>query len=303
MTAPVRLAVHVGRDVPDGLTAVLSALPPDVQPVAASAREALPEGTVAHLYCSDALPRRPATPYAVWRVPGADVGDLGDVPALADAGARHVRPGDLQVSLRAWPDSARPVLPFTRAGLRRVRDLPARLVGEARSDGVSWGAPGEHPAEAPLDTWPTLAALASAVIATGEELWTALAWAAPAVTDAAGARLLGLTPDVDVLVGADPVTRARLAAELADDDLRAARLARSGWQTARSHRPAGVAAELCRRLGVRPAPRSTVSGLTAALDALGTPPHSLVRRRARAATAGLPGAVTSGWRPDREEHS
>lgn len=302
MTAPVRLAVHVGRDVPEGLTAVLSALPPDVQPVAASAREALPEGTVAHLYCSDVLPRRPATPYAVWRVPGADTGDLG-VPVLADAGARHVRPGDLQVSLRPWPDQARPVLPFTRAGLRRVRDLPARLVGEARADGVSWGTPGGAPSAAPLDTWPTLAALASAVVATGEELWTALAWAAPAVTDAAGARMLGLTPDEDVLVGADPATRSRLAAELADDDLRAARLARRGWQTARSHLPAGVAAELCRRLGVRPAPRGTVSGLTAALDALGTPSHSLVRRRARVAAAGLPGAVTSGWRPDREEHA
>ncbi|SOC48928.1 hypothetical protein SAMN05660748_1641 [Blastococcus aggregatus] len=303
MTAPVRLAVHVGRDVPEGLTAVLAALPPDVQPVAASEREALPEGTVAHLYCSDVLPRRPATPYAVWRVPGADAGDLGDVPVLADAGAEHVRPGDLQVSLRAWPEAARPILPFTRAGLRRVRDLPGRLVGEARPDGVWWGVPGGQPAAAPLDTWPTLAALSSAVVATGEELWTALAWAAPAVTDAAGARLLGLTPDEDVLVGDDPAARSRLAAELADDDLRAARLARSGWQTARSHLPPGVAADLCRRLGVRTAPHSSVSGLTAALDALGTPPHSLVRRRARAATAALPGAVTAGWRPHREEHS
>lgn len=303
MTALTRLAVHVGRDVPEGLTAVLSALPPDVQPVAASAREPLPAGTVAHLYCSDVLPRRPATPYAVWRIPVADAGDLGDVPVLADAGAEHVRPGDLQVSLRAWPEHARPVLPFTRAGLRRVRDLPVHLVGEARADGVAWGTPGEPPAEAPLDTWPTLAALSSAVVATGDELWTALAWAAPAVTDPEGARLLGLTPDVDVLVGADPATRSRLAAELAADDLRAARLARSGWQAARSHRPPAVAAELCRRLAVRPDPRSTVSGLTSALDALGTPAHSLIRRRARAATAGLPGAVTSGWRPHREEHS
>ncbi len=301
MTAPARLAVHVGRDVPEGLTAVLSALPPDVQPVAASAREALPEGSVAHLYCSDVLPRRPATPYAVWRVPGADADDL-DVPVIADAGARHVRPGDLQVSLRPWPDQARPVLPFTRAGLRRLRDLPARLVGEARAGGVSWGVPGETQSAAQLDTWPTLAALASAVVATGEELWTALAWAAPAVTDAAGARMLGLTPEEDVLVGADPATRSRLAAELADDELRAARLARSGWQTARSHLPAGVAAELCRRLGI-PRTGSSASGLSLALDALGTPPHSLVRRRARASTVGLPGAVTSGWRPDREEHS
>lgn len=302
MTAPVRLAVHIGRDVPEGLTAVLSALPPDVQPVAASAREPLPEGTVAHLYCSDVLPRRPLTPYAVWRMPGEDAGDLGDVPVLADAGAEHVRPGDLQLSLRAWPDHARPILPFTRAGFRRVRELPERLVAEARADGVSWGAPGEPPAAAPADSWPTLAALSSAVVATGEELWTALAWAAPAVTDEAGARLLGLRPGEDVLVGVDPAARSRLAAELAADDVRAARLARSGWQTARSHRPPGVAAELCRRLGVRPAARSSVSGLTAALDALGAPQHSLVRRRARAATAALPGAVTSGWRPDREEH-
>ncbi|MBN1093822.1 hypothetical protein JKP75_15435 [Blastococcus sp. TML/M2B] len=302
MTAPVRLAVHIGRDVPDGLNAVLSALPPGVQPVAASEREALPEGVVAHLYCSDVRPRRPVAPYAVWWMAGEDAAPAAGagVPVLADAG--HGRPDDLQVSLRAWPEHARPVLPFTRAGLRRVRELPARLVGESRSDGVSWGVPGEQPAVAARDTWPTLAALASAVVATGEDLWTALAWAAPAVTDAASARLLGLTPGEDVLVDDDPAVRTRLAAGLADDELRAAGLARRGWQAACCRRPAAVAAELCRRLGVRPPAHSTVSGLTAAMDELGTPPHSLVRRRARAATAGLPGAVTSGWRPDREEH-
>ena len=38
---------------------------------------------------------------------------------------------------------------------------------------------------------------------------------ASAVTDEAGARLLGLRPGEDVLVGVDPAARSRLAAELA----------------------------------------------------------------------------------------
>ncbi len=301
MTAPARLAVHVGRDVPEALAAVLSAVAPGVHPVAASEREALPENVRAHLYCSDVLPRRPVTPYAIWRVAGADAGDLEGVPVLGEAGDGQVRAGELPVSLLPWPDRARPLLPFTRAGLRTLRGLPDRLVGEARADGVSWGAPGEPAAEAPLGTWPTLAALSSAVIATGDELWTALAWAAPAVTDPATARRLALVPGEDVLVGDDPAARRRLAAELAADDVRAARLARKGRQAALSRRPAAVAAELCRRLGLDPTARPSVSGLSWAMDALGTPRDSLVRHRARAAVAGLPGAVTSGWRPDREE--
>lgn len=301
MTAALRLAVHVGRDVPAGLAAVLAALAPDVQAVAASEREALPENVRAHLYCDDVLPRRPVTPYAVWRGTGTDTGDLGDVPVLGDAGSGHLRPGELRVSLLPWPDGARPLLPFTRAAFRTLRGLPDELVSEARTDGASWGTPGAPATEAPSSSWPTLAALSSAVIATGEQLRVALAWAAPAVTDPDTARRLALVPDHDVLVGADAAARHRLAAELAGDDIRAARLARAGWQTARAQRPPAVAAELCRRLGIAPTDGSA-SGLTAALDALGTPPGSLVRRRARAATAGLPGAVTSGWRPDREEH-
>jgi hypothetical protein len=237
----------------------------------------------------------------VWRVDGSD-GHFDGVPVVGDAGAGPVGTGELRVLLRGWPDRARPHLPFTRAGLRTLRGLPDRLVGEARADHVAWGAPGERPVEAPLSTWPTLAALSSAVVATEDELWTALAWAAPAVTDPSTARRLDLVPDEDVLVGADPATRRRLAAELAADDVRAARLARRGWQTARSRLPHAVAAELCRRLGGGGRARTSVSGLASALDALGTPPHSLIRRRARAATVTLPGAVTSGWRPDREEH-
>jgi hypothetical protein len=297
-----RLAVHVGRDVPAGLAAVLAALVPAVEPVAASDREPLPENTRAHLYCSDVLPPRPATPYAVWLVPGAEADDAGEAPLLGEAGSDGLRASDLQVSLLAWPDRARPLLPFTRAGYRRLRGLPDRLVGEAGPDGIAWGAPGAPVVEAPAGTWPSLAALSSAVIATGEALWTALAWAAPAVTDASTARLFGLTPDRDVLVRDDPDDRRRLAAELAGDDTRAARLARRGWQTLRSRRPDAVAAQLCHRLGIDARASPTVTALTSALDELGAPPQALIRRRARAATASLPGAVTSGWRPEREEH-
>lgn len=302
MSGPARLAVHVGRDVPAGLAAVLSALAPDVEAVAASELEPLPENVRAHLYCSDVLPRRPVGPYAVWRVDGADVDDLPGVPVLGGTGSGRARPGELHVSLREWPDRARPVLPFTRARYRTLRGLPDVLLGEARADAATWGAPGDRAREVPLADWPVLAALSSAVVAADDELWTALAWAAPAVTDPVTARRLALVPDEDVLVGDDAGARRRLAAELAADEARAARLARRGWQTARSRLPGAVAAELRRRLGLGGPAHGTAPGLTAALDSLGTPPGSLVRRRARDATADLPGAVTSGWRPDREEH-
>jgi len=301
VTGSARLAVHVGRDVPEGLTTVLSAVGPWADAVAAPVQEPLPENTRAHLYTSDVLPRRPAAPHAVWRSPGAEAAEFGDVPVVAEAGTG--RPGDLQVCLAPWSDGARPLLPFTRAGYRRLRGLPDQLVASSAAGQVTWGQAGAAAVEAPAHTWPTLAALSSAVVATGDALWTALAWAAPAVTDPATAQRFGLTPGEHVLVGDDDATRHRLAAALAADETRAAGLARRGWQTARSRRPEAVAEELCRRLGLHERGRPHASGLTWALDALGTPLESLVRHRARAATAILPGAVTFGWRPDREEHA
>jgi hypothetical protein len=299
MTDPARLAVHVGRDVPAGLAAVLAATEPWAEAVAASTREPVPPGTCAHVYTSDVLPRRPDAPYAVWRVDGAAADGLDGVPVLCDVAAGPA-PGDLDVCLLPWPDDARPVLPFTRSRYRMLRELPDQLVCEAGPDSLRWWTPGERPVGVPSDAWPTLAALSSVVVATGDRVWEALAWAAPVVTDPATARRLDVVDGEHVLVAEEPARRHDLAAGLAADDARAAGLARRGWQAAGARRPAAVAAQLCGRLGLSER-RPPASRLAGALDSLGTPLDALVRRRARAATAVLPGAVTFGWRPGREE--
>jgi hypothetical protein len=293
-----RLAVHVGREVPEALAAVLTAATPWADVVAAAVQEPLLEGVRAHLYTSDVLPRRPETPYAVWRLAGTDPADSPATVVLGEVVDTGAPGGELGVSLGVWPADARPILPFTRSRYRLLRGLPDSLVTVATGDGLRWGAPGKDPAPAPGATWPTLAALSSAVVADGERVRCALAWAAPTVTDTATARLLALMPGEHVLVDDDPHRREELARELADDEARAAQLAQRGWSALRTRRAEAVAEELCRRLGFRtrrdvPSP----SRLTAELDALAAPPTGLVRSRAREAIAILPGAVTSGWRP------
>jgi hypothetical protein len=300
-TTRARLAAHVGSDVPASLAAVLSAASSWADVVAASPQEPLPEGVRAHLYTSDVLPPRPDGPYGVWLVPGWQPVD-GSAVVVAEAGTPGLAPGDLIVCMLPWPDRSRLLLPFTRSQCRLLRNLPESLVAVATPGGITWGAGGTTPSRAPDDTWPTLAALASAVVARGDLAWDALAWGAPTVTDPETARRLSLTPDEHVLVADDPTERRSLALALATDESRAAGLARRGWSAARSRRPEEVAEQLCRRLGLAPPARHAPSGLTEALDVLGTPQDSLVRRRAREAVAALPGAVTSGWRPDQRSH-
>ena len=297
-----RLAVHVGTGLPASLATVLSKVSSWADVIAASSREPLPEGVRAHLYTSDVLPRRPAAPYAVWRVPQSRPVDTPGVVVIGEAGLPDMAPGNLTVCRLLPPERSRLLLPFTRSRYRLLRDLPETVVAVATPGGVTWSS-GGTPTRAPDGTWPTLAALSSAVVARGDLVWDALAWGAPTVTDRETARRLSLTPDEHVLVADDPMERRSLSLSLASDEPRAAGLARRGWSVTRVRQPERVAREICRRLGLMPSPGRGSSGLSDALDALGTPHDSLVRRRAREAVATLPGAVTSGWRPQQRSDS
>lgn len=296
MNGEPRLAVHVGRQVPDLLIEVLTAATPWCVPVAVSSHEVPPDGVVAQLYCSEVLPKQPVEPFAVWRT------GPGDVPAgtaLVLTAAGDATPGDVVVSPTPVPADARLVLPFTRSCYRELRGLPARMITVAEGDELTWDRDGDDlPCAASVESWPTLAGLSSAVVATGDRLWSALTWGAPVVTDPRSARYWGLADGTEVLVADDPAARRALAGALADDQVRAAGLATAGWTAAQQRIPDHVAERLSHALGLtRRSDQVPAAGLTTALDRLGTPRSAFVRRRARAATAPLPGAVTRGWLP------
>lgn len=294
MSHEPRLAVHVGRQVPDLLLQVLTAASPWCAPVAVSDHEPPPHGVVAHLYSSEVLPGRPAAPFAVWRL-SDDTAPAEAAAVLSAAG--DAAPGDLVVSPMPTPDGARPVLPFTRGRYRQLRGLPDRMLAVAEDDGPTWAEAGHPLRAAPPDSWPTLAALASAVVATGDHLWSALAWGAPVVTDPVSARHWGLTADATVLVAGGPFERRALAEDLSTDQTRAAVLARNGWVATQQCTPDRIAERLCQELGLTQRHDLVApAGMTAALDRLSTPRSAFIRRRARDAAAALPGAVTLGWR-------
>jgi hypothetical protein len=92
------------------------------------------------------------------------------------------------------------------------------------------------PVEVPPDlAWRqrrTLLALCPAIAATGTTALEALAFATPLVTDATTAAQLGGTPDIDMLVCADPTVAGGLAPELGRDHRRAAAMGRAGRRLA-----------------------------------------------------------------------
>ena len=155
--------------------------------------------------------------------------------------------------------SCRPVTPFVRARWRRRFGLPADLVVDA--------------AAIPEDLRSTAFAVAAAVVATDPDaLLEALAWAAPCVTDVAGAEGVGAQPDVEVVVG-----DAQDARSLAADERRAACVGRAGRRLVeRRHDPVQAALELRRQLGVTAGPPPVARRL----DELWTPPDARIRRRA-----------------------
>lgn len=204
--------------------------------------------------------------------PGVDDVDAwlassADAPALDRARATGkpvvVVPGDAPstvVDVRAIPA----ITPFVRARWRRRFGLPADLVVEV--------------AELAADLRTTAMAVAAVVVAHDPDaLLEALAWAAPCVTDAAGAEAVGAEPDVEVVVGDLAAARA-----LAADDRRAAVLGRAGRRLAeRRHDPVRAVAELRRQLGSTATPTPTQRRL----DELWTPADARIRRRAAEAWA------------------
>jgi hypothetical protein len=178
-------------------------------------------------------------PVAVW------VDDHVDTP---DGPVPFPHPG---LDLRGYA----PMAPVVRGRWRTRLGLPATMVVDA--------------AGLPDDLAPTALALASVVIATGDRLAEALAWAAPCVTDAASAGALGAA-EGDVAVG-----DRSLADDIAGDDGRASALSAGGRRLAERRLDQHAAARrIAAALGLLPAnPAHRV------LDDLYTPDGSALRRR------------------------
>ena len=229
---PVGILAEPGA--PPGFIALVQALGAWCHPQAAP-----PAPAVAWLASSPAAAGA-HHPVAVW------AGDHVDTP---DGPLDFPHPG---LDLRQFA----PMAPVIRSRWRSRLGLPATMVIVA--------------ADVPVDLLPTALALASVVIATGERLAEALAWAAPCVTDVASAAALG-AGNGDVTIGSSS-----LAQDIAADDGRAAALSVAGRRLAErrlDRHAAGrrVAAALGLLTPVHPAHR--------VLDDLHTPVLSPVRRR------------------------
>ncbi|HEX5493179.1 MAG TPA: hypothetical protein VFX70_01215, partial [Mycobacteriales bacterium] len=148
----------------------------------------------------------------------------------------------------------------------------------------------------PADLVGTAAGSASAVVATGSALRTALAWAAPTITDPHSAAALHAVDGVHLLVAARASARLRMAQALAGDDAWAARLGWAGRLLARDRVDVRHAAwTLLTRLGLPTHPLAgSLAGLEHELDLLGTPEYSPVRARARDLTRPLPRRSPAG---------
>lgn len=172
--------------------------------------------------------------------------------------------------------TARPLLPFTRARIRRARGLTGRAVARCTDGAWTWdGNPVEPDAAA------TAAALASVVVTDDDAAAVlAAAWSAPVV----------VPDDVAARTGLPAATSADLdeAVEvLLADEARAATLARACRRAYElDHDPGAVVARLGEILGIRPA-RPWDTRYAAVLDRLGTPPDARVRDRAHAAAHAL----------------
>lgn len=164
------------------------------------------------------------------------------------------------------------VPPFVRSRYRRAYALPDELILDLRDTQLG------------AELLPTALGLCSACVAIGGDLLVALAWGAPAVTDAESAAGLGARAEVEVEIAGtrDPL---EVSALLAGDEPRAARLSRGGRRLAEAWcSTARVAPVLADRLGLVPSGADLASArVEAALNRLQTPALSFVRRRARRA--------------------
>jgi hypothetical protein len=296
-----RLGLLVGVEPPEALRRVLREVADRVRLV--DGLRPADDGPAPQTFLWYADPTRPpaGSVYAVWVSQAADLETdlassaavlLTDQPAVATlAGpAALLVPAD-----RPLAAPARPILPFVRRRLRHARGLPATVI--ARGDGLSWywqvGDPngGGTPDPLPPELADTAAATASAVVATGPALLTALAWGSPTVTDPGSAAQVGAVDGVHVVVVADPDRRHAAALDLAADDARSARIAWQGRQLVeRRHDLHWTARELLRRLDLPQHPAGRLGGVARdRLEELDTPPDSPARWRIESLVAALPG--------------
>jgi hypothetical protein len=166
-----------------------------------------------------------------------------------------------------WP----PIGPAVRRRWRQRLELPDPWVVRAAS--------------VPAEDRPTALALCSAAIVYAD-LPLALALGTPVVTGAESAAAIGAGDEV-VVPGSGEDLAAR-AAELAADEVRAARLSRLARARAEHDLDIGRPARtLLARLGLVPAPTHPLDRLTAPIDELGAGPGDRIRERAAAAVAEL----------------
>lgn len=200
--------------------------------------------------------RRSGLPTAVVDWPTAGLG--AEVVLVSPGGDRVTVPHPGVAAGQAWPTP-----PFVRWRWRRRLGLGEHLVLD--------------PAEVDDRLVPTVLALASAVVVTGEHLLPALAWGQACVTDEPGASSCGATDGAEVVVSS-PARARDVALDLAADMDRAAALGRRGRRLAESRDLASAARAVARLLGVVPAGDLTsVAGRR--LDELWTPPEAAVRTR------------------------
>lgn len=286
MTLPL-VAILAGHTDAAPLLPLLGALRSWCRPCAPDANLGTPDAYVATSTRAIGLDAALAGPIPVAVVVDSASSVTPDVRARAEAlivrdASTVAELGDTAI---VWPRHAvrasdHPcVSPFVRERWRIRLGLPSPMI-------VEFG--GIRPSA--LDPATSTAALTvcSAAVVHGPLLTTALALGAAVVTDAAAASALGAIPFVHLAVSERHQSSA-LAEELATDPGRSAALGWGGRQLVEErHDLDGIAQRIVYALGIGPIsfPDAPLARLDATLDALGTPPNSLVATRAlcRAAT-------------------
>jgi hypothetical protein len=209
-------------------------------------------------------------PAALW-VGGDEAADLpARVVAVGhDPGPDGVRVPTHPVEADRWP----PIGPAVRQRWRRRLELPDEWVVRAAS--------------VPAGDRPTALALCSAAIVYAD-LPLALALGTPVVTGSESAAAVGA--GAEVVVPGPGQDLAATAAELAADDVRAARLSRLARARAESDLDIGRPARaLLARLGLAPPPAQPIDRVAPHIDELGAGPGDRIRERVAAAVADLVG--------------
>jgi hypothetical protein len=286
VTAPL-LALALGRHAPGSLVPLLVAARRWCLPVALDPVAGRPSAVLAIPSCAQRVAQ--GVPVALWtRSIGEATSPMGvRAAAIVSDEQAIVEAAGVRGVLAPPGSPARdrhPVPPFVRERVRRARGLPDVATLEQADRGWLWTGRAEPLEE---DLVPTAMACASAVVAgVPEAALEALAWGAPCVLDPATADAIGATSGTHALVGADGAERTRLAACLATDAERAARLSRAGRRLVETRHDAGWhAVRLVELLELLPPPpERALASARLQLDVLGTPADARIRTRLRVAS-------------------